>query len=90
MSSSGSAARRRIPLHILLLVAMTWIVALALIGVSFLFCALMLPLIPLFIAVVFGVASLLGVVHDFALSRAYVRPEAAKVPLRQHAAEARS
>jgi len=63
----GASPRHSLP--ICLLLGISWLGAFALILVSFLCCGLMLPLIPLFIAVVFGVSALLRTVHDFADAR---------------------
>jgi len=67
----GASPRHSLP--ICLLLGISWLGAFALILVSFLCCGLMLPLIPLFIAVVFGVSALLRTVHDFADARSRQR-----------------
>ena len=86
MTVRAETSSRRYPLHIWGLMGLAWACAFALILVSFLFCGLMLPLIPLFIAVVLGVSALLRSVYEFA--EAHALPEAS--PARERAASSAS
>ncbi len=76
-----ASVARRYPLYVWAMLALAWLGAFALILLSFLCCGLMLPLIPLFIAVVFGVSASLRSVHDFAESRAHPAPRVVVRPV---------
>ncbi len=86
MARSRHDSRQRYPLHALLLVAGAGVLVLFNLVVGFLFMALVPPLIPVFVCVLFAGGCLLDSALQYA-TRVSVRLPAAMLPADQHEAQ---